>query len=102
VESIHRFSAFLFNNSLNKEVRMSRLERMFKRSHSKKFEKIFKEAKKKACDPAFSSVAEKVGIPLCPKCNAALLSGFGDSSGDYYQCLKCGAVIPVSLEDGKE
>lgn len=81
---------------------MSRLERLLRRSSFKKFKKVFKKAKKQARNPEFLSETDKLGIPKCPKCEAPLLSGFGDSSGDYYQCLSCGAVIPVDFENGNK
>ncbi len=50
------------------------------------FEKKLRGTEKKACKPELSAEADRLGLPRCPKCNAPLLSGFGDSSGDYHTC----------------
>jgi len=68
----------------------------------KKIKKILKKNMKLVRDPDFQAKADRLGIPKCPKCNAPLLSGFGDSSGDYYLCLSCGAVIPIDFEEYEE
>lgn len=79
---------------------MSRIERIFKRSSLKDFEKALEKALHQASLPGFSSEADKLGLPRCPGCNSPLLMGFGDSSGDYLLCVKCGAVVFVELGNG--
>lgn len=68
---------------------------------SKKLEHKFSKAMQQANDPNFAKVADQLGLPRCPKCNAPLLSGFGDESGDYYQCV-CGAQIAVDCGNENE
>ncbi|MBI4822821.1 MAG: hypothetical protein HY805_01130 [Nitrospirae bacterium] len=67
----------------------------------KKFMKIMEKNKRLVKNLDFRAKAEVLGIPKCPNCNAPLLAGFGDSSGDYYQCLNCEATIPVDKIDGR-
>ena len=77
---------------------MSRFERIFRRSGDKKFKNKFRKAMQQASDPDVAKKADRLGIPMCPKCNAPLLTGFGDETGDYCLCV-CGAQIPVCFEN---
>ena len=81
---------------------MSRFERLIKRSSMRGFEKKLRGTEKKACKPELSAEADRLGLPRCPKCNAPLLSGFGDSSGDYSHVLHCRAAIPMDSENGNK
>ena len=67
---------------------------------TKKIKKVLKKNMKLGRDPDFQ--ADHLGIPKCPKCNALLLAGCSNSSGDCYICLNCGAVIPLVFEEHKD
>lgn len=62
----------------------------------KKIKKFIGKAGHKLDCPNFGLQAKELGIPSCSMCGAPLLAGFGDSTGDYYLCLDCGAIVPVN------
>lgn len=90
MELIHGFSALFVLREKGGEIM------------TKKIKKILKKNMKLGRDPDFQAKADHLEIPKCPECNAPLLAGFGNSSGDYFLCLNCGAEIPLNFEDSKE
>lgn len=61
----------------------------------KKIKKFIRKTGHKLDCPDFRLRAKELGMPSCPVCDALLLAGFGDSTGDYYSCLDCGIAVPV-------
>ncbi len=75
---------------------MSRVDRLLRRNKDSKSKKYFKKF--------FSGNGNQttnLNFPLCPRCNARLLCGFGNKDGDWYLCLNCGEIVPINNMEGE-
>ncbi len=78
---------------------MSRAERIARRNKEKDFFKVMERNAERLNDTAFAEQLKELGLPCCPRCNTPIMAGFGDDTGNYDLCLKCGAEIPEQEKD---
>lgn len=75
---------------------MSKVDRLLKRSKDLSSRKYLK--KLFSADNNQTTIP---GLPLCPRCGSPLRCGFGNASGDWHLCLKCGETVPNNTAEGE-